>query len=163
LWHKDVEASVDHVEERAGNIEGSVSSHRTIFEELLRSPELPKEDKQRPRLIQEGAALIGAGGETTSQVLAIIVWGLLDDDTKRTTLQKELKNLGGHTKSHDNLSLRKLESLPYLVRLVPRMCMLNLADYETDRLHQRRLALADRKDRAAAACACGSLYFLQRH
>jgi cytochrome P450 len=119
LWHEDVAASVDHVEAKADELDSPASSHRTIFEELLRSPAIPKEDKTRPRLIQEGAALIGAGGETTSQILAIVIFGILNDSAKCAILRNELRTVSEPGRPQDLLSLRRLESLPYLVYLRP--------------------------------------------
>ena len=58
------------IREIKGRTETTQNKHnkarRTIFEELVDSKELPKQEKSVDRLWQEGQIVIGAGTETTA-------------------------------------------------------------------------------------------------
>lgn len=166
-WHKDTENKVDFVQSKANSSGQEMSAHRTIFHEILTSPELPEADKTRPRLVQEGAAMIGAGGETTSQILGIILFGLLDDKRRLKRLRKELATVSPENGTNVP-SLRQLESLPYLVRCTCAAVPLDrfssdLADFDTDRMREGRPQAADRQDRPPATRSHGAINLLQEH
>ena len=86
----------------------------TIFHELLAS-DLPAEEKSYERLWQEGSALIGAGVETTSNTLNVILYRLLTNPSQLHRLKAELTG----TIPKDQLaSLMQLESFPYLTAVI---------------------------------------------
>lgn len=91
------------------------AGHRTIFHELLNSPHLPQEEKSTIRLIQEAGAMVGAGGESTSQVLTALTFCLVAAPEKLRKLRDELRTIMPDSNS-PMPSLRQLETLPYLVR-----------------------------------------------
>jgi cytochrome P450 len=85
--------------------------HATIFHELLAS-ELPAEEKSFGRLWQEGAALLGAGVETTSNTLNVAIYHLLQHPTKLSLLKAELEQC--MPISQELALWLELEKLPYL-------------------------------------------------
>ncbi len=91
------------------------AGHRTIFHELINSPHLPPPEKETFRVIQEAGAMVGAGGESTTQVLITMAYCLIASPEKLARLRDELRTL---MPSEDSPlpSLRQLEQLPYLVR-----------------------------------------------
>ncbi|KAF7509483.1 hypothetical protein GJ744_008046 [Endocarpon pusillum] len=89
--------------------------HPTIFHEIL-SSDLPSEEKSYERLWQEGASLIGAGVETTSNTLNVILFHLLQNKTQLDRLQIELQS-AMHDPSH-LASWSELEKLPYLTAVI---------------------------------------------
>lgn len=89
---------------------------KTIFEEILESS-LPPEEKTLDRLMDEGLILIGAGGETTAQTLAVLTFNLLHNPP---VLQKLRKELDDAIPDPANMpSWQQLEQLPYLVSRDP--------------------------------------------
>ncbi|KAL8698773.1 MAG: hypothetical protein Q9201_006387 [Fulgogasparrea decipioides] len=85
--------------------------HPTIFHELLGST-LPAAEKSYERLWQEGSAMIGAGVETTSNTLNVIIFHLLQNPSQLARLKQELEEA---IPNESNLpSWQELESLPYL-------------------------------------------------
>src|SRR5579871_1421973 len=64
-------------------------SHPTIFHELLNS-NLPKEEKSVERLADEAQTIIGAGQETVSWALTVIVCHLLSNPAILLKLKAEL-------------------------------------------------------------------------
>lgn len=90
------------------------AGHRTIFHELLNSPHLPDAEKGTIRLIQEAGAMVGAGGESTTQVLATMAFCLIASPEKMQRLREELRTVMPHANS-PLPPLRQLEQLPYLV------------------------------------------------
>lgn len=91
------------------------AGHRTIFHELINSPHLPPEEKETHRVIQEAGAMVGAGGESTTQVLTAMAFALIASPEKLARLRDELRTLMPDAKSPVP-PLRQLEKLPYLVR-----------------------------------------------
>ncbi len=90
------------------------SQHKTIFHEVINSPHLPPEEKTQMRLLHEAAAIIGPGGESTSQVLAAIAYFILADANILKKLRDELRSIIPSANS-PLPSLKQLEKLPYLV------------------------------------------------
>ncbi|PMD45104.1 putative cytochrome P450 [Hyaloscypha variabilis F] len=85
---------------------------RTIFHELLNS-DLPPEEKCLNNLAQEGQNIIGAGADTTSNVLSCTTFHVLNNPTVLAKLKKELE-----TAMRDKFGqwdLAAAEQLPYLV------------------------------------------------
>lgn len=89
--------------------------YRTIFEEL-RDSTLPPQEKSVERLMDEGFILIGAGGETTAQTLAVLTFHLLNNPLVLQKLQTELDT--AMPDPSRPMSWQQLEQLPYLVRVV---------------------------------------------
>ena len=90
------------------------AGHRTIFHELINSPHLPEEEKGTTRIIQEAGAMVGAGGESTSQVITAFVYSLLANPQVLSRLREELRSVIPNADSPAP-TLRQLEALPYLV------------------------------------------------
>ena len=91
------------------------SDHLTIFHELL-SSDLPEHEKSYERLWQEGSALIGAGVETTSNTLNVILYHLSQNPTQLDQLKAELLETMPNPSKLAPLS--KLETLPYLTAVI---------------------------------------------
>lgn len=91
------------------------AGHRTIFHELINSPHLPPAEKGTIRIIQEAGAMVGAGGESTTQVLNTMAYSLIASPEKLARLRDELRPLMPNADASIP-PLRKLEQLPYLVR-----------------------------------------------
>ena len=90
-------------------------THPTIFHEIL-SSDLPAEEKSYDRLWQEGSSLIGAGVETTSNTLNVILFHLLQNPSQLKRLQNELQSLmpdPAHLATWN-----ELEKLPYLTAVI---------------------------------------------
>lgn len=90
------------------------AGHRTIFHELINSPHLPPAEKETIRVIQEAGALVGAGGESTTQALNTMAYCLISSPEKLARLREELRTLMPNKESPVP-PLRQLEQLPYLV------------------------------------------------
>lgn len=91
------------------------AGHRTIFHELINSEILPPQEKATIRVIQEAGAMVGAGGESTSQVLTALTFALVANPEKLKRLREELRTVMPASDSPVP-SLKQLEKLPYLVR-----------------------------------------------
>lgn len=104
---KDIVDSYNPHEKRAG--------HPTIFHELL-SSDLPTTEKCYERLWQEGSALIGAGVETTSNTLNVILFRLLTNPGQLERLKGELQQ--AMPNSAQLASWQRLETLPYLTAVI---------------------------------------------
>ncbi|KAH8600807.1 putative cytochrome P450 [Bisporella sp. PMI_857] len=87
----------------------------TIFHEL-RDSELPPSEKTALRLSDEGNILIGAGSETTAQVLAVLSFHLLDNPDTLAKLRTELHTVMPTTDTVP--SWTQLEQLPYLTAIL---------------------------------------------
>ena len=88
----------------------------TIFHHLLGS-DLPPAEKTHARLSQEAESLIGAGTETTANVLCTIFYHLLAHPQKCRRLQEELRN-ANRGESGREFFLKQLEQLPYLTAII---------------------------------------------
>lgn len=87
------------------------SSHATIFQ-ALRDSHLPPHEKTDERLMDEGLILVGAGGETTAQTLAVLVFHLLKNPVALSKLTDELRTAIPDRRNHP--PWQKLEQMPYL-------------------------------------------------
>ena len=110
------------------------AGHRTIFHELINSPHLPPAEKGTIRVIQEAGAMVGAGGESTSQVLGAFMYCLLANPPVLSRLREELHTIVP-TADSPAPSLRQLEALPYLVRH-PFYCRIASSEEVTDGFHR---------------------------
>lgn len=86
-----------------------------IFHELL-SSDLPTTEECYERLWQEGSALIGAGVETTSNTLNVILFRLLTNPGQLERLKGELQQ--AMPNSAQLASWQRLETLPYLTAVI---------------------------------------------
>ena len=105
------------MEERKNEEFFEKAGHRTIFHELINSPHLPDAEKGTIRVIQEAGAMVGAGGESTSQVLTAMTYCILSNPSILQKLRAELKTLMP-TRDSPLPQLRELEKLPYLTGCV---------------------------------------------
>lgn len=89
-------------------------SRRLLFSAILDSPALAPDEKTSRRMAQEGAVVIGAGGETTARVLETATFYLLTDSQRLLpALRQELQEV--MPDQHARPSLQKLETLTLLV------------------------------------------------
>ncbi|KAI4198280.1 MAG: hypothetical protein LQ350_005363 [Teloschistes chrysophthalmus] len=113
IWHRDVDGSVRRLEDKKNEDFFEKAGHRTIFHELINSEILPPQEKQTIRVIQEAGAMVGAGGESTSQVLTALTFALVANPEKLKKLREELRTVIPHSNSPVP-TLKQLEKLPYL-------------------------------------------------
>ncbi|KAL3420294.1 benzoate 4-monooxygenase cytochrome p450 [Phlyctema vagabunda] len=88
----------------------------SIFHELRDSSELPQVEKTVDRLAAEGNILIGAGSETTAQVLAVLGFHLLDNPESLRKLREELDAV--MPTGDEVVKWQDLEKLPYLAAVL---------------------------------------------
>ncbi|KAL8660598.1 MAG: hypothetical protein Q9202_006407 [Teloschistes flavicans] len=117
VWHRDVDGSVRRLEDKKNEDFFEKAGHRTIFHELINSEILPPQEKQTIRVIQEAGAMVGAGGESTSQVLTALTFALVANPEKLKKLREELRTVMPHSDSPVP-TLKQLEKLPYLTGCV---------------------------------------------
>lgn len=91
------------------NHEDVEGRQNTIFHELRDSNLLPPEEKTLKRLADDGNIMIGAGGETTAQTLAVLFYHLLDNPQMLSRVKDEIGTLG------EDITWGRLETLPFLV------------------------------------------------
>ena len=87
--------------------------HQTIFHEVLHS-DLQPEEKQANRLWQEGQSIIGAGTETVSNALNLIMYHVLANPAIHSRLKDELRTIMPNGKA----PWQQLETLPYLTAVI---------------------------------------------
>ncbi|CAD6444943.1 696affef-5bae-4969-8a8e-53327ef140c5 [Sclerotinia trifoliorum] len=90
------------------NHEDAGGRQNTIFHELRDTDILPPQEKTLSRLADEGNILIGAGGETTAQTLAVLFYHLLDNPKMLSRIKDELSTLD------EDITWMRLEKLPFL-------------------------------------------------
>ncbi|KAK6224078.1 hypothetical protein LQW54_000225 [Pestalotiopsis sp. IQ-011] len=96
-------------------VEAGVVRERTIiFEDMLRSPALPDEDKTVYRLTGDGMIVVSAGTETTAWTLTVLPYHLLSSRPITSRLSRELDGM-----DPKKLSSQALERLPYLTAVIP--------------------------------------------
>lgn len=113
---QDVDGSVRRLEDKKNEDFYEKAGHRTIFHELINSEILPPQEKQTFRVIQEAGAMVGAGGESTTQVLTALTYALVANPDKLKKLREELRTVMPHSDSAVP-TLKQLEKLPYLVSI----------------------------------------------
>ncbi|KAL9585669.1 MAG: hypothetical protein Q9203_004155 [Teloschistes exilis] len=116
VWHRDVDGSVRRLEDKKNEDFYEKAGHRTIFHELINEI-LPPQEKQTFRVIQEAGAMVGAGGESTTQVLTALTYALVANPDKLKKLREELRTVMPHSDSPVP-TLKQLEKLPYLTGCV---------------------------------------------
>ncbi len=85
---------------------------RTIFQTLLDS-DLPEDDKSLERLGQEAQLIIGAGSDTTANVMTQATFHILNNPQVLSKLRAELET--AIPDRYAPLKLAQVEHLPYLV------------------------------------------------
>ncbi|RDL41592.1 Cytochrome P450 [Venustampulla echinocandica] len=88
---------------------------RTIFHSLLKS-DIPPEEKNLDRLTQEGQLIVGAGADTTANVLTVTTFHLLNNPDIPLKLREELEN--ATPDPYEPLKLATAEPLPYLSAVI---------------------------------------------
>lgn len=101
-----------HVNKTKADLDAGIHYDRpTVFASLLES-DLPEDQKKPARLAFEANAIVGAGTETTSWILTVITFHLLDNPAILARLTEELQTaVPDPTKLP---SWATLEALPYL-------------------------------------------------
>jgi hypothetical protein len=115
---REIIANKEEVKKKA---ETKLSALPTLFHEILDS-KLPPQEKTAKRLGQELHAVVGAGTETTSGTLTTIMYHLLCHPDKLRQLKAEIGEL--KRDADDQLRLKDLEQLPYLVSSSSRQIIL---------------------------------------
>ncbi|KAG5938708.1 hypothetical protein E4U53_007955, partial [Claviceps sorghi] len=91
--------------------QGKQAHAACVFSALLRS-DLPAEEKSFQRLLDEGKSLMGAGSETTSWTLTLLVWYVAADPAVLHLLRRDLR--GMPRGDRPGTLLRWLQTRPYL-------------------------------------------------
>ncbi|RAL63677.1 hypothetical protein DID88_003720 [Monilinia fructigena] len=73
---------------------------------------LPPQEKTVNRLADDGNILIGAGGETTAQTLAVLFYHLLENPRILSTVRNEISTVD------EDITWVKLEKLPFLLAVI---------------------------------------------
>ncbi|MCJ1252172.1 hypothetical protein MMC30_009411 [Trapelia coarctata] len=92
--------------------EGDRTSHATIFHALRDDPDLPPEEKSRARLVAEAGSIVGAGTLTSTHMLSLTTYMVLNDNMVLRRLLAELETAIPDPSS--SASLQTLEPLRYL-------------------------------------------------
>ena len=87
----------------------------TVLHEIYNS-DLPPSDKSISRLTQEAQTLVGAGTETTGNVLSVTTYYLLSNPSIAKRLKKELVESGSDVKQL--ASKEDLQKLPFLAAVI---------------------------------------------
>ena len=115
VWEASNRNFVKSLVDAKVNNGNSLTDQMSIFHQLLQS-DLPSQEKTIERLWQEGAALLGAGVETTSNALSVTVFHVLNSPQTLSCLRREL-----HQAIPDSTRLtafHQLAKLPYLTAVV---------------------------------------------
>jgi hypothetical protein len=94
-------------------ISGKPMNGTSVFATLLNS-DLPNEEKSYQRLSDEGKSLMGAGSETTSWTLTLLMWYVMRDPEVLSKLREDLRDMP--SASEESSLLKWLEQRRYLVR-----------------------------------------------
>lgn len=92
---------------------------KNVFDALAVA-DVPPQEKTLRRLEEEGAALFGAGIETTARALTVAMFHLISNENMRCKLRDELKQVMPTPTSRPTWA--ELEQLPYLVCLCHLKC-----------------------------------------
>lgn len=110
---KDIEARISEIQATKDTPKWQFDvSHPTIFHEMLSSDVLPPHEKTSRRLAQDGQIIVQGGTLTTSWVLAIGTFHVLNKPAVLRRLRDEL--FEAIPDPSEVMSLAKLEQLPYL-------------------------------------------------
>lgn len=91
------------------------SGQKNLFQELLKS-NLPPEEKELPRLVDEGQTMIAAGQQTTAHHLKTVTFHIVANPAIHMKLKAELEVAIPNSSSIPPLA--QLEKLPYLRAVV---------------------------------------------
>ncbi|KAJ5758602.1 cytochrome P450 [Penicillium odoratum] len=92
------------------------TGRRHLFGAILNNPNMPPEEQHFTRIAQEGALVVGAGGETSARILTTASFFLAADKQIMSKLQAELQS--AIPDQNSTPSLKELESLPYLTAVI---------------------------------------------
>ena len=90
---------------------------RTIVHEIADSNLAPA-DKSLPRVLNEVQTIVGAGLETVSGVLRLMLYHVFSNAEILQRLRAELATVSQNSPSGDVMDLKKLEQLPYLTSVI---------------------------------------------
>ncbi|KAK4465019.1 putative cytochrome P450 E-class, group I [Cladorrhinum samala] len=117
-YAKDSEEETAQLLEAAASYKPDDDAPRTIVHEIFDS-KLPSEDKTVKRVFSDVVTVTGAGFETTSSVLRLIVYYVFSNPEILRRLRAELANAAGpSSRPDDSIPLQKLEQLPYLTAVL---------------------------------------------
>lgn len=97
------------LEVKADLKEGREADQKTIFLDILSNEDIRAEEKESSYLICEAQTIIAAGTLTTSHMLCLLTFHLLDNPKILQRLQEELRTVA-------EPKWQQLERLPYLAR-----------------------------------------------
>jgi cytochrome P450 len=95
-------------------IEPKIDANSNIITFMFDCPSLSPKDKSVWRLALEMRTLVGAGTETTGNMLSATTFYLLSNPDKAKRLREEIQ--AAQRKSKTPLMYQDLQQLPYLVR-----------------------------------------------
>ncbi|KAK4172409.1 putative cytochrome P450 E-class, group I [Triangularia setosa] len=117
-YAKDSEEETARLLKAAASYKPEDDAPRTIVHEIFDS-NLPPEDKTVKRVFSDVATVTGAGFETTSSVLRLIVYYVFSNPEILRRLRAELANATKPSSSLDaTIPLHTLEQLPYLTAVL---------------------------------------------
>ncbi|KUJ06910.1 cytochrome P450 [Mollisia scopiformis] len=90
---------------------------RTVVHEIADS-DLAPADKSLPRVLNEVQTIVGAGLETVSGVLRLMLYHVFSNAEILQRLRAELQTVNNISSSDDLMDLKKLEQLPYLTSII---------------------------------------------
>jgi cytochrome P450 len=116
-WFNDLRRQIRRIMEEPAMSEARASKPggSTMFHDLLLS-DLSREDKTLQRLADEANTLVGAGGETTAQVISRTFYHILANPSVLRKLRMELTDAISDAESMPTIAL--LQRLPYLSAVV---------------------------------------------
>lgn len=118
----EIEKSVNSEKEKHAHLD---IPHPTIFHSFVNTEALPPVEKSVPRIAQEGHVIVQAGTVTTSWVLTIATFHLLNQHTTALAkLRKELRE--AIPDANDSVPLAQLERLPYLRAVIKESMRLSI-------------------------------------
>lgn len=91
----------------------SKKKNRSVLVSSLGDPSIPTAERTIDRLLDEGLVILIAGTETSSRVISVGMFYLLNDKSLLKKLREELKNLP--FQPDNEYSMSQLKPLPYLV------------------------------------------------
>ncbi|EPE28199.1 Cytochrome P450 [Glarea lozoyensis ATCC 20868] len=114
---KEIDIDTERLLNTASSSGAEKDSPRTVVDELVDSELLPT-DKSLPRVLNEVQTIVGAGLETVSGVLRLVLYHVFSNPEILQRLRAELLTVKGVSSSNDIMDLKKLEKLPYLTSII---------------------------------------------
>lgn len=102
----------ESLQQKENGLDKIAPSPQNVFD-MLASADVPPQEKTLRRLEEEGAAIFGAGTETTARALTVAMFHLISNDSMMYKLRDELKQVIPTPTTQPTWT--ELEQLPYLV------------------------------------------------